>query len=145
MPYPSSQASHAPLCGGSADELLITPAVSVHGAVLAPFSNPGLPRSCVGALELTVRLMVVVCVKLPEAPVTVTVAGPVVAVLLAVSVSVLVLVVLAGLKLAVTPLGSPEAESATVPLKPFILLTVTVLAPLFPCTTVRLLGEAESV
>lgn len=60
MPYPSSQASHCPLWGGSDEELLITPGVSVQGAVLVPFSNPGLPKSCLGAFELTVRLIVVV-------------------------------------------------------------------------------------
>jgi hypothetical protein len=64
--------------------------------------------------------------------VTVTVAAPVVAVLLAVSVKVLVPVVLAGLKLAVTPLGRPEAERLTELLKPFTGVTVIVLVPLPP-------------
>ena len=41
------------------------------------------------------------------------------AVLLAVRVKVLVVVVVAGLKEAVTPLGSPEADSATPLLNPF--------------------------
>ena len=61
VPKPSSQASHAPLCGGSEAELLITPAVRVQGAVLAlPFSKPGLPSNCCAALEFTVSEMVVV-------------------------------------------------------------------------------------
>jgi len=124
---------------------LITPAVSVQGAVLVPFSNPGLPRSWVGALDVTVRLIVVVCVRVPEVPVIVTVEVPVVAVLLAVNVNVLVVVVLAGLKLAVTPAGNPDADNATVPAKPFTLLTVMVLAPVLPCTTLTLLGEADNV
>jgi hypothetical protein len=76
--------------------------------------------------------MVVVCVKLPLVPVTVTVAVPVVAVLLAVSVSVLVLVVLEGLNEAVTPLGKPEADKLTLPVKPLSGLTVIVLVPLLP-------------
>jgi hypothetical protein len=42
----------------------------------------------------------------------------VVAVVLAVSVNVLVLVVLVGLKDAVTPLGKPEADKLTLPVKP---------------------------
>ena len=84
------------------------------------------------AAAFTVRLMVVVCVKLPDVPVIVTVAVPVVAVLLAVKVTVLLVVVLAGLKDAVTPLGSPDADKLTLPLKPFTGLTVMVLVPLPP-------------
>ena len=72
------------------------------------------------------------------------VAGPVVAVLLAVKVSVLVPVVLVGLKLAVTPEGRPDADSATLLLKPFCAFTVMVLVPLLPCVIVKLAGEAES-
>jgi hypothetical protein len=60
VPKPSSQASQAPLCGGSDAELLMTPAVRVHGAVLVPFSKPGLPMSCVADAELIVSEMVVV-------------------------------------------------------------------------------------
>ena len=61
----------------------------------------------------------VVFIKLPDVPVMVTVDVPVVAVLLAVSVSVLVLAVLLGLNDAVTPLGRPEADKLTFPVKPF--------------------------
>jgi hypothetical protein len=68
--------------------------------------------------KFTVRETVVVFVKLPDVPVMVTVAVPVVAVLLAVSVSVLVLAVLLGLNDAVTPLGSPDADKLTFPVKP---------------------------
>jgi len=77
--------------------------------------------------------------------VTVTVNVPVVAVLLAVNVNVLVVVVLLGLNDAVTPLGRPDADKLTLPLKPFCGVTVMVLAPLVPCATVKLLGEAERV
>ncbi len=67
---------------------------------------------------------------------------PVAAVLLAVSVSTLVPVVLAGLKAeAVTPLGRPETDSATPPVKPFCGVTVMVLVPLPPC--VKVYGVAE--
>ena len=82
------------------------------------------------------------CDKLPDVPVIVTVTVPVVAVLLAVSVSVLAAVVLFGLNVAVTPPGWPEADKLTLPLKPFCGVTVIVLAPLVPCVTVKLLGEA---
>ena len=86
-----------------------------------------------------------VLVKPPDAPVMVTEAVPVVAVPLAVSVNVLVLVVLLGLNDAVTPLGSPDADKLTLPLKPFCGVTVMVLAPLAPCVMLRLLGDAERV
>ena len=82
--------------------------------------------------DATVRLMVVVCVRAPEVPVIVTVKVPVAAVLLAVKVKVLVVVVLVGLNVAVTPLGSPEADKFTLPVKPFRALTVIVLIPLEP-------------
>jgi len=89
-----------------------------------------------------VREIVVVFVKLPETPVMVTVAVPVVAVLPALSVRVLVFVVLVGLNDAVTPLGKPEADRLTLPLKPFCGLIVMVLVPAAPCVIVRLFGEA---
>ena len=88
---------------------------------------------------------VVKCDNPPDAPVMVTVAVPVAAVVLAARVRVLVLVALLGLNDAVTPLGSPEADNATLLLKPLSGATVMVLVPLPPWTTVRLLGEAESV
>ncbi len=78
-------------------------------------------------------------------PVTVTVAVPVAAVALAVKVSVLVEVAGFGVNTAVTPLGSPEAARATLPEKPLNLVIVTVLVPAVPCTTLSVLGAAESV
>ena len=82
---------------------------------------------------VTVRLMVVVCVKAAEVPVMVTVVGPpVVAEALAVSVSRLVPVVGLVAKPAVTPLGNPEAARLTLPVNPFVGFTVIVLVPLLP-------------
>jgi hypothetical protein len=97
----------------------------------------------------TVREIVVVLIKLPETPVTVTGIVPVVAVLLAVNVNVLLLgvlllAVLLGLNEAVTPLGRPDADKLTLLLKPFCGVTVIVLAPLPPCVIVKRFGEAES-
>ncbi len=86
-----------------------------------------------------------VLVKPPDIPVMVTEAVPVAAVLLAVSVNVLVLAVLLGLNDAVTPLGRPDADKLTLPLKPFCGVTVMVLAPLAPWVMLRLLGDAERV
>jgi hypothetical protein len=93
----------------------------------------------------TVREIVVVLVKLPDTPVTVTGTVPVVAVLLAVNVNVLLLGVLLGLNDAVTPLGRPDADKLTLLLKPFCGVTVIVLAPPPPCVIVKLFGDAESI
>jgi hypothetical protein len=88
--------------------------------------------------------MIVVLERPPDAPVMVIVAAPVVAVPLAVSVNVLVLAVLLGLKDAVTPLGVPDADKLTLPVKPLWGVTVIVLAPLAPCAIVKVFGDAES-
>src|SRR6266849_4460818 len=94
------------------------------------------------AAAITVRLSVAVWVKLPEIPVMVREKVPVAAVLVALSVRTLVLVALVGLnEEAVTPLGRPETDSATLPVKPFCGVTVMVLVPLPPC--VRVYGDAE--
>ena len=91
---------------------------------------------------VTVRLNVVVGVKLPDVPVIVTVEVPVAAVALAVSVNTLVVVVGFGTNAAVTPLGRPEALKVTLPLKPLAGTTVMVLVPLLPWLTVTALGTA---
>ena len=85
----------------------------------------------------------VVFIKLPDEPAAVIVTVPMAAVLLAVSVKVLVVAVLLGLKDAITPLGRPDADRLTLPLKPPCGVTVMVLVPLVPCTTVKLLGDIE--
>jgi len=93
----------------------------------------------------TVKLTVIVRVKVPEVPVTLTSTVPAAAVALAVSVNVVAEVVPLGLKEAVTPLGNPEAEKVTAPLKPLdgaMLISVVVL---LPWRTVRLAGLAASV
>jgi hypothetical protein len=109
-------------------------------------AEPGL-STAPGPAAVTVRLMVVVWVKLPEVPVMVTVVGPpVVAEPLAVSVSTLVLPVIAGLNDAVTPLGRPDVTARlTFPANPFVGFTVIVLVPLLPCAMLKLLGAADSV
>lgn len=47
-------------------------------------------------------------------------------------------------KLAVTPVGRPEAERLTDPVKPLIGVTVMVLLPLVPCVIVSEEGDADS-
>jgi len=76
--------------------------------------------------------------------VTVTVAGPIVAVLEAVRVSVLVPVAGFGLKLAVTPAGNPVALKVTPPVKPPICLIEIALVPLALRLIARLAGLAVS-
>lgn len=94
---------------------------------------------------VTVTKTVVVAVKLPEVPVTVAVTlFPVVAELLALSVRVLEAVAGFGLKDAVTPLGSPDADKVTPLLKPFCGVTVIVLVPEAPWAMLTLF-DAESV
>jgi hypothetical protein len=78
--------------------------------------------------------------------VIVTITVPVAAVAFAVKVSELV--VLAGLGLmedAITPVGKPEAERVTLPLKPVCGVMVMVLVAWPPCVMLTLLGESESV
>ena len=67
---------------------------------------------------MTVSETVVAFDKLPDVLVTVRVTVPVAALLPAVSVNVLVFAVLVGLKAAVTPLGRPDTDKLTLPLKP---------------------------
>ena len=81
---------------------------------------------------VTVKASVVVCLRLPDVPVIVTVAVPVVAVRLAVRVSLLVPVAGLGLNAAVTPVGNPDAANVTLPLNPPNGVIVTVLEPLAP-------------
>ncbi len=124
-------------------------------SVTVPVEDPKPPTTLVGFSVsedtvgrgggVTVRVIVVVFVKLPDEPVMVTVTVPVVAALLAASVNVLVVVVELGLNDALTPLGSPGADKLTLPLKPFCGVTVIVLLPLVPCVMLRLVGDAERV
>jgi hypothetical protein len=98
------------------------------------------------AAGFTVSEIVVLAFKLPDVPETVTVAVPVVAVLLAVKLTVLVEVVGFVPNVAVTPLGRPDAASVTLPVNPPRSVTVIVLVPAAPpCVIDTLLGEAASV
>src|SRR6266849_6256219 len=112
--------------------------VALPAGPTAPISRSAQPEG--SGPPVTVRASVVVLLKLPE---MVTVAVPIVAALPAASVKVLVPMVLAGLKEAVTPLGRPEADKLTVPVKPFCGVSVMVLVPLAPWAMLRLLGEAD--
>ena len=80
-------------------------------------------------VQVTVKAMVVLAVRLPEVPLMVTVAAPVAAVLLAVRVSTLLPVVGLVAKAALTPLGRPEAARVTLPANPFRPVTAMVDVP----------------
>jgi hypothetical protein len=81
----------------------------------------------------TARLIVVVRVKPPPVPVIVTVEGPTAAAVEAANVNTLLVpVVEAGLKLAVTPPGSPLALKATAPVRPPKRVIAIATIPLAP-------------
>ena len=101
------------------------------------------------AVAVTVSAIVTVFVTPPPLAVTVTFAVPVVAVLLAEKVSVELPLPgaarLLGLKAAVTPEGSPEADNEIAELKPPLNAVEIVLLPEPPCATDKLVGEALRV
>lgn len=100
-----------------------------------PFSNPGLPINCVVVPPLAVMVKAIVAVWVMPPPVafTVTFVVPVVAVLLAVNVIVELplpgAAIDAGLKLAVTPEGRPEADNEIAELNPPLTVVEIVLLP----------------
>ncbi len=93
----------------------------------------------------TVRTIVVDELWLPEVPVMVTVTVPEAAVLLALKVRVLLDVAGFGLKAAVTPFGSPLADSVTLPENPVESLMAIALVALPLFASVRELGIAVNV
>lgn len=98
------------------------------------------------AAEVMVKAIVVVWVTPPPVAVSVTLLVPVAAIALAVKVKVELplpgAAMEAGLKLAVTPEGRPEADRETAALNPPITAVVIALVPELPCTMDRLAGEA---
>ena len=88
-----------------------------------------------------VSAIVAVLFKGPEIPATFTVDVPVTAEALGVSVSTSAPFAFAR-NAAVTPLGRPDTETLTLPLKPFNATPVIVLAPLPPCAMLRVAGDA---
>jgi len=131
----------------------VKPLTGVRVIVLVPPAPPCVIVTLVGEADklkfgitaaFTVNETVVVCVRVPEIPVIVTAAVPVVAVLLAVNVKTLEVVAGFVPNKAVTPAGNPDAESDTLPVKPLVGLIVIVLAPPAPpCVIVTLPGEEE--
>src|SRR5262249_62106514 len=86
--------------------------------------------------------MGILCVKPPPIPVTVTVAGPVAAVLDAVKVRELEFPVAeAGLKVGVTPAGKLLALNVTLPVNPPVRVIVITTIPLAPWAIPTLVAE----
>ena len=90
-------------------------------------------------------MIIAVLLKVPEVPVMLTLNVPIAAVAPAPRVRVVEAGSGLELKDAVTPLGSPDAEKVTLPVKPFRGVTVMALKPEVPCTMAKLAGEVESV
>jgi hypothetical protein len=95
----------------------------------------------------TASVTVVVCVKLPLAPVIVNVDVPtgVLPVVVTVNVELPVPVTVAGEKLAVAPVGNPLALSVTIPPNPFRLPMLAVYVVALPTITVCVPGFADIV
>jgi len=119
-----------------------TPSSSYHG-LLALMTGVSVTLPLPTPAGFTVRRSVAVCESVPLLPVTVGLAVPVVAVLDAAKVSVLLAVVETGLKLAVTPAGTPLTLSVTLPVKPPRGVTLMVLLAVPPCVTVALVADKE--
>ena len=83
--------------------------------------------------------------RLPEVPVTVTAKVPIACVPVADRVKRLVDVAGFVPKMALTPLGKPDAVKLTVLLNPFRGLIVMVVKPAAPWRKVKLVGDAERV
>lgn len=103
--------------------------------------KPGAPS------EATVIAMVVVAVSPPEVPEIVIVVAPTLQLDVALAVRVSTLLPVVGLvpKVAVTPLGSPDAARVTPPVNPPRSITVMVSLTLLPATMDTLDGEDVSV
>ncbi len=130
--------------------VVLKPYKGVMAMLLVPL-EPGLMLKLAGVAAsvklgggLTVRAMVALLVKMPEVPVMVTGDLPAAAVLAAVKVAVL-LPEATALKVAVTPVGRPEAVNVTVLLKPYNDVMAMLLVPFEPGFTLRLVGVAASV
>jgi len=114
-----------PFCGCTAMALVLEPPC-------ARLRIPGVAVMVNEGDAVMASVIPAVLVRLPEAPVMVTVEVDATAELFAISVSVLAVVALAGLNEAVTPAGNPDMVRFTAPLNPCCGLTVIRLTPLAP-------------
>jgi hypothetical protein len=118
--------------------LPVKPLTSVTVMVSVPLAPRAIDRAAAEGLSVklggavTVSVMVVVAVALPDVPVMVI--GYVPAMVVEATANVTTLVVVAGLvpNVAVTPLGKPDAARVTLPVNGLISVTVMVSVPLAP-------------
>lgn len=119
-------------------------AVAEPGLTVTGISLPLAPLGAKVGSAVTVSETVVFALDAPEVPVTVTVTGPPsAAVLLADRVNTWLPGEVPEAKLAVTPLGNPDAASVIVPVNPPMSVTEIVLVPLLFCAINTLVGEAD--
>jgi hypothetical protein len=119
--------------------------VALLPCVIARVDAEGASEKLGGTLITTLSATVVVAFSVPEVPVIVTVELPAVAELLAVRVNTLLPVVGLVPNAAVTPLGNPDAVSATLPVNPPTPVTVMVSVALLPCERDRVDADDASV
>ena len=116
------------------ETLPLNPALGVtvmRSVALAPCVTLGADAALMEKLAAgaTVNVMLVLAVRFPAVPVTVTVAAPNAAPALAAKFNTLAVAVLVGLNEAVTPLGSPDTLRLTVLLNPLSGVTVMLAPP----------------
>lgn len=128
----------------------VNPFWGVMVSALVP-SAPGCTLSAVGetasenvGAARTVSAIATWLLRAPDVPVIVMLDVPAAAALAALMVAIL-LPPLTAPKVAVTPVGRPDALNTTVPAKPFSLTIATVLVPLAPAVTLKAEGAAASV
>lgn len=131
-PLGNPDAARVTLPANGLTSVTVTVSVLLLPWVIAKVATEGLSVKLPVPAPLTVRAMVVDAVSVPEVPITVTVAAPVVAALLAVRVSTPLLVVGLVANAAVTPVGKPEAASVTLPANGLMSVTVMVSVLLAP-------------
>jgi hypothetical protein len=115
--------------------------------LLAPWltlTAAGVADSVKFAGVLMVSAIVILLLRAPDVPVTVTVEVPEAAELVVFKVRVLDAVELAALKDAVTPEGNPEAAKVTLPLNPFCAPIAIALVPELPWAMLKVAGVAVS-
>ncbi len=121
------------------------PIVLVPLAPWLTLTAAGVADSVKFAGVLMVSAIVILLLRAPDVPVTVTVEAPGAAELEVFKVRVLDAVELAALKDAVTPEGNPEAAKVTLPLNPFCAPIAIVLVAEVPCAMLKFAGVAVSV
>ena len=140
---------------GNPDAARVTLPVNPFSSVTAIVLVPALPGATVTVegeaasvklgVPVTVSVMVVEAVSVPEVQVTVIGYAPATTVLLAVRVRTLVVVTGLVLNPAVTPLGKPDTEQLTLPVNGLTSVTVMVSVPLAPGATDRVAADGFSV